>query len=194
MGVTLQIKVIVIRSNIIGVVLRTNHYWDKHRPRSSMDYGKVSISSFSRISTASYDCPATNLVAIKDRLYVAHEMENSVKSRIRVAECLRSYMHSDISSSFIANHPLSGRLATLTTYLHALRRYQLLLLRDLIQLQERMGIEQHPRLWEDWLNNEMQIEQEAPNVHNDFLWSTQLQHDTDNGLPTKLNTPWRPVH
>ena len=114
--------------------------------------------------------------------------------RISVAERLRSDMHTDMSSSFIANHALSGRLATLSTYLHALRRYQLLLLRDLIHLQKHMGIEQHPRLWEDWVDSEMQIEQESHNVHNDFLWSTQLQHDTDNGLPSVLNTPWRPVH
>jgi hypothetical protein len=99
-----------------------------------------------------------------------------------------------LSSSNIANHPMVMRLSALTTTHHLLRRYQLVLLRDMMRMKQALGVNVRPGLWESWYRNEAELRNEAPNVHNLFLWSLERQDNDEDAdmLPVTRFSPWRP--
>ena len=88
------------------------------------------------------------------------------------------------------------RLSALTTTHHLLKRYQLVLLRDMMRMKQALGVNVRPRLWETWYRNEVELRRESPNVHNLFLWSLESQENDENAdmLPVTRFSPWRPVN
>lgn len=89
----------------------------------------------------------------------------------------------------VANNPIAVRLTVLSTHIHVLRRYQLVLLREIMRMHHALRRHVSPQLWATWYNREGQMSQQAPNVHNQFL----LTHDDNRFLhPTIRDTLWRP--
>ena len=100
-----------------------------------------------------------------------------------------------LSSSNIANHPMVMKLSALTTTHHLLKRYQLVILRDMMRMKQALGTNVRPRLWESWYRNEVDLRNESPNVHNLFLWSLERLENEENAdmLPVTRFSPWRPA-
>ena len=106
------------------------------------------------------------LLATQAKLLVSQQVQKSLTVQLRTAEAARTRF--GLGSSNIANHPVVLRLSTLTTTHHLMRRYQLVLLRDMMRMKHALGLHVRPQLWETWYRNETQLGHEAPNVHNQF--------------------------
>ena len=132
------------------------------------------------------------LLATQAKLLISQQVQKSLAEQLRAAEVARKRL--GLGSSNIANHPVVLRLSMLTTTHHLMRRYQLVLLRDMMRMKHVLGVHVRPQLWETWYRNESQLKLEAPNVHNLFLWSLELQDNDGSSdmLPFTRFTPWRP--
>ena len=131
------------------------------------------------------------LLATQAKLHIHHRFQRVLAGQIRDAEVVKNRL--GLSSFNVANHPLVVKLSSLTTTQHLLRRYQLVLLRDMMRMKQALGINVRPRRWESWCRHEAHLQREAPNVHDLFLW-TQEPHGNDED-PDRLShtrvTPWR---
>ena len=88
--------------------------------------------------------------------------------------------------------PLAGRLATLQTFLHIARRYQLVLVRDLLQLKASLGIALQPELWTNLDTAVRMVTEDPPNVHDLYLWSSRTT-EQQTREPMRENVAlWRP--
>ena len=132
------------------------------------------------------------LLKTEAKILASEQVQKSVTEQLRSMEVARTRL--GISSSNIANHPMVMRLSALTTTHHLLRRYQLILLRDMMRMNQALGVNVRPRLWESWYLNEVELRNEAPNVHNLFLWSMERQDNDEDAdmLPVTRFSPWRP--
>ena len=70
---------------------------------------------------------------------------------------------------------LHCRMATLTTSLHQLQRYQLVLARNLLRVKALLGLPVTSQLWQDYYLLEERVQQRKPNVHEIFLWQEDAQ-------------------
>ena len=134
------------------------------------------------------------LLITQAKLLTARKVQKSVTEQLRSIEVARSRL--GLSTSNRANHPMVMRLSALTTTHHLLKRYQLVLLRDMMRMKQALGVNVRPRLWETWYRNEVELRRESPNVHNLFLWSLESQENDENTemLPITRFSPWRPVN
>ena len=133
------------------------------------------------------------LIQTKAKILISQKVLSSLSDQLRAAEVARARL--GLSSTNIANHPLVVRLSALTTTHHLMRRYQMVLIRDIMRMKYALRISVSTRLWEGWYRNEVQVRNEAPNVHNLFLWSLELQ-DEEEGTDMLALTrfvPWRPT-
>ena len=132
------------------------------------------------------------LLTTQAKLIATQKVQKSIKEQLRSVEISRTRL--GLSSSNIANHPIVLRLSALTTTHHLLRRYQLVLLRDMMRMKQALGVNIRPGLWESWYRNEAELKSESPNVHNLFLWSLERQEHNENEdrLPATRFIPWRP--
>lgn len=122
-------------------------------------------------------------------LAVVREAQRSLFHAIQQAGLLDSvsqWPSGSVGSASRLQH-LSARAATLTTSLHMLRRYQLLLVRDHIYLQTRIPWSAQPMLAVEWQRYQEQLTQHPPNVHDMFMWYAPPQPN-DN-----YTAPWRPA-
>ena len=171
---------------------------------ANMDLGDLTYVSFSTLDDdlALHECRASlqardqlsqQLLAIQGKLLVAQQAQRSLTEKLRQVGVTRH--HLGLSSSNIANHPVVMRLSALTTVHHLMHRYQLVLLRDIMRMKHALGMSVRPQLWESWYHNESQLQGQAPNVHNLFLWSLELQEHEGNSdiLPLTRFMPWRPT-
>ena len=133
------------------------------------------------------------LLSTQAKLLMAQQFQKSLTEQLRAAEVARTRL--GLSSSNIANHPVVLRISALATTQHLVRRYQLVLLRDMMRMKNALRVNVRPQMWETWYRNEEKLRREAPNVHNLFLWSLEQQeHDGEAGiLPLTRFTPWRPT-
>ena len=133
------------------------------------------------------------LLTAQAKLLTSQKVQKSVTEDLRSMEVARTRL--GLSSSNIANHPIVMKLSALTTTHHLLRRYQLVLLRDMMRMKQALGVNVRPRLWESWYNNEFELRNESPNVHNLFLWSLERHENEENAdmLPVTRFSPWRPT-
>ena len=173
-------------------------------PFNNMDLGDLSFVSFTtldedlefqacRAPLQVRDQLIRQLLTTQAKLLVSQQAQKSLTYQLNVAEVARTRL--GFSSSNIANHPVVVRLAALTTTHHLMRRYQLVLLRDMMKIKNALGMQVRPQMWETWYRNEAQLRREAPNVHNLFLWSLEPQEidgDADI-LPLTRFTTWRPT-
>ena len=167
-----------------------------------MDLGDLSFVSFTTLDEdlEFHACRAPlqvrnqlshQLLTTQAKLIATQKVQKSVTEHLRSVEVARARL--GLSSSNIANHPLVMRISALTTTHHLLRRYQLVLLRDMMRMKQALGVNVRPGLWESWYRNEVQLRREAPNVHNLFLWSLERPDNDENAdmLPVTRFTPWR---
>ena len=132
------------------------------------------------------------LLSAQAKLLAAQKVQKSVTEQLRAMEVIRARF--GLSSSNIANHPMVMKLSALTTTHHLLKRYQLVILRDMMRMKQALGSNVRPRLWESWYHNEVDLRNESPNVHNLFLWSLERHENEENAdmLPVTRFSPWRP--
>ena len=134
------------------------------------------------------------LLITQAKLLISQQSHKSLTEQLRSAEVMRKRL--GLGSSNIANHPVVMRISSLTTSQHLMRRYQLVLLRDMMRMKHAIGLSVRPQLWENWYRNESDLQREAPNVHNLFLWSLDMHDNDDNAeVLMSLNrfTLWRPT-
>ena len=70
---------------------------------------------------------------------------------------------------------LQCRMATLTTTMHQLQRYRLVLARNLLRVTALLGLPVTSQLWHDYYQLEDRVQQRRPNVHDMFLWQEDAQ-------------------
>ena len=170
---------------------------------SNMDLGDLRFVSFTtldedlevqacRTPFQVRDQLSQQLVQSQSKILITQQVLASLAAQLRDVEVARARL--GLSLSNIANHPIVMRLSALTTSHHMVRRYQLVLLRDIMRMKHALGTHVNPRLWEGWYRAEAQLQQEAPNVHNLFLWSLEIQDNEEGNdlLPLTRFTPWRP--
>ena len=168
-----------------------------------MDLGDLRFVSFTTLDEDLEFQACTTPLQVRDQLsqqllhtqakiLITQQVLKSLAEQLRDVEVARVRL--GLSLSNIANHPVVVRLSALTTTHHMMRRYQLVLLRDTMRIKHALGTHVSPRLWEGWYRTEAQIQQEAPNVHNLFLWSLEIQDNEEGNdlLPLTRFTPWRP--
>ena len=170
----------------------------------AMDLGDLSFVSFTTLDEDLEFQACRSPLQVRDQLsqqlfetqakiVISQNVLRSLSGELRAAEVVRARL--GLRSSNIANHPMLVRLSALMTTHHLMRRYQMVLLRDIMRMKHALGVNVRPRLWEGWYRNEAQIRNEAPNVHNLFLWSLELQEDEEGTdmLPLTRFSPWRPT-
>ena len=161
-----------------------------------MDLGSVSSVKFSGLpSDFDLSSPLKSLSerrhlcgvakTLQAKLSVSQDLHTDLKNQLRNVMFLRSQLLNN-------NHPLGLRVAVLSTSLHALRRYQIILLRDLLILRRYLGGHVSPRMWQTWVLQRDQLEQEVPNVHDLFLWTVDVQEVYSTRDQIMFVTPWRP--
>ena len=161
-----------------------------------MDLGSVSSVKFSGLpSDFDLSSPLKSLSerrhlcgvakTLQAKLSVSQDLHTDLKNQLRNVMFLRSQLLNN-------NHPLGLRVAVLSTSLHALRRYQIILLRDLLILRRYLGAHVSPRMWQTWVLQRDQLEQEVPNVHDLFLWTVDVQEVYSTRDQIMFVTPWRP--
>ena len=168
-----------------------------------MDLGDLSSVSFTTLNEGqeiqacrtplqTRDQLSQQLLQTQAKVLISQQILKSLADQLCAAEVARASL--GLKVSIIANHPVVVRLSALNTSNHLMRRYQLILLRDIMRMKDALGISVSPRLWEGWYRTEVQIQHEAPNVHNLFLWSMELQDNEEGNdeLPLIRFTPWRP--
>ena len=155
---------------------------------SNMDLGDLRFVSFTtldedlefqacRSPLQVRDQLSQQLVQTQAKILITQQVLKSLATQLSDAEVARARL--GLSLSNIANHPVVVRLSSLTTTHHMMRRYQLVLLRDILRMKHALGIHVSPRLWEGWYHAEAQLQQQAPNVHNLFLWSLEIQDNEE---------------
>lgn len=177
----------------------------KSTPNTSvMDLGNLRSVSFTTLDEvleiyASKPLPqmrnqvTKQLLTTQAKLLISQQAQKSLTEQLQSAEVMRKRL--GLGSSNIANHPVVMKISALTTSQHLMRRYQLVLLRDMMRMKHALGLSVRPQLWENWYHNESDLQSEAPNVHNLFLWSLDVgEHDTNTEVLVPLNrfTLWRP--
>lgn len=177
----------------------------KSTPNTSvMDLGNLRSVSFTTLDEvleiyASKPLPqmrnqvTKQLLTTQAKLLISQQAQKSLTEQLQSAEVMRKRL--GLGSSNIANHPVVMKISALTTSQHLMRRYQLVLLRDMMRMKHALGLSVRPQLWENWYRNESDLQSEAPNVHNLFLWSLDVgEHDTNTEVLVPLNrfTLWRP--
>ena len=131
-----------------------------------MDLGSVSSVKFSGLpSNFDMSSPLKSLSerrhlcgvakTLQAKLSVSQDLHTDLKNQLRNVMFLRSQLLNN-------NHPLGLRVAVLSTSLHALRRYQIILLKDLLILRRYLGGHVSPRMWQTWVLQRNQLEQEVP--------------------------------
>ena len=106
------------------------------------------------------------------KLQVGSCSQAVLKHRLRKAEAMY-----DVAGSRGISRLTALRVANLRTTLHTLYRYELLLVRDLMRVQARLGDPPSHETWNLWYRNEDFLSRHSPNVHDMFLWQVDLQHD-----------------
>ena len=86
------------------------------------------------------------LLTTQAKILASELVQNSCTEQLRPMKVARTRL--GLSSSNIANHPMVMRLSALTPTHHLLRRYQLVLLRDMMRTNQALGVIVSPRLWE----------------------------------------------
>lgn len=161
-----------------------------------MDLGSVSSIQFSGLpSDFNLSSPLKSISerrrlcgvakTLQAKLSVSQDFHTDLKNQLRDMVNLRSQLSYN-------NHPLGLRVAVLSTSLHALRRYQIILLRNLLILRRYLGGHVSPRMWQTWVIQRDQLEQEVPNVHDLFLWAVDVQEVPYANNQIMFVTPWRP--
>ena len=168
-----------------------------------MDLGDLSSVSFSTLNEGqelqAYRTPlqtrdqlSQQLLQTQAKILISEQVMKSLTDQLCAAEVARARLGLKLSN--IANHPVVMRLSALNTTHHLMRRYQMVLLRDIMRMKHALGIYVSPRLWEGWYRTEVHIRHDAPNVHNLFLWSLELldNEEGNDELPLAICTLWRP--
>ena len=126
------------------------------------------------------------------KVHVSKKILISLDEQLLSAETKRH--HLGLGSSNIANHPVVLRISALATTKHLVKRYQLVLLRDMMRMKHALGQNVRRQMWENWYQTEADLQSKAPNVHNFFLYSlNQSENDTNaEVLPFNRFTLWRP--
>ena len=84
--------------------------------------------------------------------------------------CLLRSNHNSI------NQTLGLRLSVLTTSLHVLRRYQILVLRDILNLHRYLGDHVPPHMWLTLNHHRIQVELEQE-MQDPNIWEHQMEQD-----------------
>lgn len=155
-----------------------------------MDYGGALSCSFSTyVEDVSGDVTAAASRSEAQRLhqYVLNtnvklltvaDLQRVLKGRLADTELLSETAEASLECPG-ASRLLSLQLVHLRTVMHLLYRYQLLLIRDLMRAESRLGRPPSPEVWRDWYANEAALRSHAPNVHDAFLWTFNLPHPED---------------
>lgn len=155
-----------------------------------MDYGGLLSCSFSTyVENVSGDVTAAASRSEAQRLHqyvlntnvkllTAAKLQRALKDRLADLEGMSETAERSLGCPGASRH-LSLQLVHLRTVLHLMYRYQLLLIRDLMRAESRLGRPPSPDVWRDWYDNEAALRRHAPNVHDAFLWSFNLPHFED---------------
>lgn len=155
-----------------------------------MDYGGLLSCSFSTyVENVSDDVTAAASLSESQRLYqyvlntnfkllTTVKLQKALKERLADIELLSETAERSLGCPG-ASRLLSLQLTHLKTVLHLMYRYQLLLIRDLMRAESRLGRPPSPEVWRDWYANEAALRSHAPNVHDAFLWTFNLPHPED---------------
>ena len=145
------------------------------------------------------------------KLLIAREQEESLLNALRQIEGLFETIrevdastngsideddieHSIEGASRVGWARLAGRVATLQTWLHLTHRYQLLKVRELLDIKARMGAPMEEQQWRNFYLATEGLRYNAPNVHDLFLWriDTQAGAIIETSSPTQNSTVlWR---
>lgn len=187
-----------------SIVCYTVSQLQSTRNTSVMDLGNLRSVSFTTIDEvleiyASKPIPqmrnqvTKQLLRTQAKLLLSQQAQKILTEQLQSAEVMRKRL--GLGSSNIANHHVVIKISALTTSQHLMRRYQLVLLRDMMRMKHALGLSVRSQLWENWYRNESDLQSEAPNVHNLFLWSLDVgEHDANAEVLVPLNrfTLWRP--
>ena len=163
-----------------------------------MDLGSVSSVKFSGLPS-NFDM-SSPLKSLSERHHLCG-VAKTLQAKLSVSQDLHTDLKNQLGNVMTLrrsqalnnnNHPLGLRVAVLSTSLHALRRYQIILLKDLLILRRYLGGHVSPRMWQTWVLQRNQLEQEVPNVHDLFLWSVDVQEVYSTRDQIMFVTPWRP--
>lgn len=170
---------------------------------AAMDLGdltSVSFTTLNEISEVQTFGPSSlvrtkiteQLLQTQAKVLVSKQIQISLDNQLLSAETMRQRL--GLGSSNIANHPVVLRISALTTTKHLLKRYQLVLLRDMMRMKHVLGHNVRRQMWESWYQNEANIQRKAPNVHNLFLYSLDMSDNDTNDELLHFNkfTLWRP--
>ena len=113
-----------------------------------------------------------------------HEMfVFSTKAKLQVVRQLQQGLMHKLEAVDVLEDAMGGRqlphlqcrVATLTTSLHQLQRYQLVLARNLLRVKALLSLPITSGLWQDYYQFEEWVHQTRPNVHEIFLWQEDAQ-------------------
>ena len=145
-----------------------------------MDSGSISSVQFPYLPV-NFDLttPLTSMAERNQANEVVSTMQNnlllsqwhirSLKQQIDDMCLLRSNHNS-------VNQTLGLRLSVLTTSLHLLRRYQILVLRDIFNLHRYLGNHVPPHMWLTLNHHRIQVELEQE-MQDPNIWEHQMEHD-----------------
>ena len=86
---------------------------------------------------------------------------------------------------------LALRASTYQTAYHLIYRYQILLMRDLLRARESLGLTLSHEARMEFMNQTMSLREDAPNIHELFLYTNNMEEVEESANFVPLQCLWR---
>lgn len=142
-----------------------------------MDYGTLTGSTYILRTDAS-----PTVIDSVDDMLTLHTFISDTRDKIFTAGKVRDFLSRRLTEmTNLGARGFENTFVTLDTMRHLYYRYQLVLTRDLLVAQGRLGTPGLPELWRNWYCSVTSLGVQAPNVHDSYI---------DSRGPTSADT-WR---
>lgn len=184
----LREQALYTRGNVGTQILSTSH----KRSREYSDFGTFSLTSafitskkmdYGTLTGSTYilrtDVGPTAIDSVDDMLNL-HTFISDTRDKIFTAEKLRDFLSRRLKEmKNLDARGFENTVVTLRTMRHLYYRYQLVLTRDLLIAQEKLGTPGLPELWRNWYCSVASLGAQAPNVHDMYIGSSRGSTSAD---------------
>lgn len=167
-----------------------------------MDLGDLNYSNFKTFYDETSSSPATVedrtrvvefIKATTRKLQIAKNLQRHYTELLYDIEVLVDRLESDELGGKNNYHwtSLSFRASSYQTAYHLIYRYQIVLMRDLLRARESLGLPLSQEAWMEFMNQTMSLREDAPNIHELFLYTNNMEEVEETAEVVPLQCLWR---
>lgn len=129
------------------------------------------------------------------KLQIAKNLQRHYTELLHDTEVVVSRMESDeLGGKNKCNWTsIACRASSYQTAYHLIYRYQVALMRDLLRARESLGLPLSQEAWVEFMNQYMSMREDAPNIHDLFLYTNNMEEIEETAEVLPLQCLWRPT-